>query len=170
MKKFIYLFLSAALLLNVSLAHAVVSEFKDTQGHWARTYADYLHGECGVDGYKDGDGYLLYEFRPDNTITRAELVKMVLGCMGTMDYGTPKTFSDIHDSDWFKAAVDAASSLDWIEGYSDGTFRPNNNINRAEALKIIIASQFKDKDISGGSENFSDVNGETGSHPTFHLP
>lgn len=159
MKKFIYLFLSAALLLNVSLAHAVVSEFKDTQGHWARTYADYLHGECGVDGYKDGDGYLLYEFRPDNTITRAELVKMVLGCMGTMDYGTPKTFSDIHDSDWFKAAVDAASSLDWIEGYSDGTFRPNNNINRAEALKIIIASQFKDKDISGGSENFSDVNG-----------
>lgn len=158
MKKLTYPFIGIALFINLSLTYAVVSEFKDMQGHWAETYANYLHTECGVDGYKDENGHLLYEFRSDNALTRAELVQMVMGCIGAMDYiGTPQEFNDVQMGDWFRVTVEAASVYGWIEGYTDGTFRPHQNINRAEALKIIVGSRFNSEDIAGGSENFTDV-------------
>ncbi|HMR01130.1 MAG TPA: S-layer homology domain-containing protein, partial [Candidatus Gracilibacteria bacterium] len=145
--------------LTITPSSAIVADFTDTQSHWGQTSIAYICAECGIDGYKDANGNLLYEFRPDNTITRAELVQMVTACEGGGTSESNNTFSDVNDSDWFKNAVSYAADEGWVQGYSDGTFKPHQNINRAEALKIIIEA-YTSFDSAGWNENsnYTDVN------------
>lgn len=78
-------------------------------------------------------------FFPDATITRAELLKMVFGAAGTaLVTGGKNYFSDVDPASWQASYVNTAKANGIIGGYSDGTFRPNNPITRAEAFKIII--------------------------------
>jgi hypothetical protein len=65
----------------------------------------------------------------------------------------PIDFSDVPSGSWFKLDVDYLSQRGIIEGYEDGTFRPVNNINRAEASTMmarlhrsIVNSQETDKE------------------------
>jgi hypothetical protein len=133
--------------------------FNDTQGHWAKSYIESLKSECGIEGFKNAQGQLLHQFRPDAPITRAELVKMMVQCNPDADFSTDNyiNFTDVHNNDWFYDAVVAARSVGWIDGYSDKTFRPNQNINRAEALKIILSSGFGPGDFSTSNSPFTDV-------------
>lgn len=79
------------------------------------------------------------QFSPDATITRAELLKMVFGAAGTTFVsGGQNYFSDIDPSSWQSSYANTAKANKIIGGYSDGTFKPNNPITRAEAFKIII--------------------------------
>lgn len=78
-------------------------------------------------------------FSPDSTITRAELVKMVFGAAGTtLVTDGPNYFSDIDPTSWQAPYANTAKVNKIIGGYTDGTFKPNNPITRAEAFKIII--------------------------------
>ncbi|MDD5197842.1 MAG: S-layer homology domain-containing protein [Candidatus Gracilibacteria bacterium] len=79
------------------------------------------------------------KFSPDATITRAELLKMVFGAAETtLVTDSSNHFSDIDPTSWQAAYANTAKVNKIIGGYSDGTFRPNNPITRAEAFKIII--------------------------------
>ncbi|HBU81209.1 MAG TPA: hypothetical protein DEF35_06160 [Paenibacillus sp.] len=82
-----------------------------------------------MNGYKDGT------FKPNQSITRAELASLV-ALLGP-DAGTPGNgFSDI-SSHWAKEAILKAQSAGILKGYSDGTFRPNAVLTRAEAVVAI---------------------------------
>lgn len=82
-----------------------------------------------MNGYKDGT------FKPNQSITRAELASLV-ALLGP-DAGTSANgFSDI-SSHWAKEAILKAQSLGILKGYSDGTFRPNALLTRAEAVVAI---------------------------------
>ncbi|MDH3324691.1 MAG: S-layer homology domain-containing protein, partial [Candidatus Peregrinibacteria bacterium] len=59
------------------------------------------------------------------------------------------TFSDVPEK--YREAVEYAGKNSIVEGYSDGTFRPNEEISRAEAVKIVVTSKFKDEEIYGGN-------------------
>lgn len=83
-----------------------------------------------VGGYPDGT------YKPKNTINRAEFIKIVMGAIGNQWAGT-NCYKDVKD-EWFSAFVCAAKEHEIASGYSDGTFKPNNNINVAEALKIVL--------------------------------
>ncbi|NCP77071.1 peptidoglycan DD-metalloendopeptidase family protein [bacterium] len=79
------------------------------------------------------------KFLPDATITRGELLKMVFGAAGTVLVSDGQNyFSDIDTASWQAPYANTAKANKIIGGYSDGTFRPNNPITRAEAFKIII--------------------------------
>lgn len=79
------------------------------------------------------------QFSPDTTITRAELLKMVFGAANiALVTSGQNGFSDIDPSSWEAPYANTAKANRIIGGYSDGTFRPNNPITRAEAFKIII--------------------------------
>src|SRR3989339_626459 len=68
-------------------------------------------------------------------------------------------FSDVNSGNQFYEAILYAQEEGIIDGYDDNTFRPDNNINRAEFVKIIMGSVFDVEEISG--ENcFSDVSNE----------
>ena len=81
-----------------------------------------------VIGYTDGT------FRPNADITRAELAT-IIARFAKLDVNT-KTFSDINGH-WAQKNIELAAGNGWINGYEDGTFRPNNNITRAETFAMI---------------------------------
>ena len=78
-------------------------------------------------------------FFPEASITRAELLKMVFGASGTaLSVNAPNYFSDIDPTSWQAPYANTAKIKKIIGGYSDGTFKPDNSITRAESFKIII--------------------------------
>ena len=74
-------------------------------------------------------------FDPNASITRAEFAAMAVRFFGS-GYEGPDMFSDI-DGHWAQEAINQAANEGIISGYPDGTFRPDNNITRAEAISII---------------------------------
>lgn len=67
------------------------------------------------------------------------------------------TFSDIEFS-WYQPTIEELAASKAITGYSDGTFKPKNVINRAEFLTLLMRSQSEVEPVSGGRRCFPDVN------------
>jgi len=85
---------------------------------------------CGiVDGYTDGS------FMPDEPITRAEFAAMAVRFFNVKGDGT-QYFDDV-EGHWAEDEINAAASIGLIEGYGDGTFRPQRDISRAEAMTLM---------------------------------
>ncbi|MCL2338239.1 MAG: S-layer homology domain-containing protein, partial [Firmicutes bacterium] len=80
-------------------------------------------------GYPDGT------FHPNASITRAEFAAMAAR-FASGSPATAITFSDLNGN-WATDEIYRAAGLGWITGYPDGTFRPNQNITRAEAMSIV---------------------------------
>jgi uncharacterized repeat protein (TIGR02543 family) len=74
-------------------------------------------------------------FAPNAPITRAELATVCARFDTGVTSGT-SVFTDI-SGHWAEAEIQRAAALGWIEGYEDGTFRPDRNITRAEAITLI---------------------------------
>src|SRR3989339_45850 len=80
------------------------------------------------------DGY----FYPDRQVNRAEMLKMLYKATGkTPDSTSRACFSDVERLSWYESYVCDAAAHHYVEGYSNGTFRPANPVNRVEALKMI---------------------------------
>ena len=75
------------------------------------------------------------KFNPNAPITRAEFAAIAARFDDKADT-TAVDFSDIA-SHWAKNEISAAANNGWINGYTDGTFRPNNKITRAEAMTLV---------------------------------
>ena len=73
-------------------------------------------------------------YRPGDPITRAEMAA-IIARFGDFKEGG-KTFSDI-SGHWAQKYIELAASNGWINGNPDGTFKPNNNITRAETVAMI---------------------------------
>lgn len=100
--------------------------------HKNYTAISYLEEKNILQGYTDGT------FRPEQSVTRAEFLKIIFGNSGIpLDALDKLPFLDIDYSSWYLPFVQKAFSEGWIEGYSDGTFKPGKTINKAEALKIL---------------------------------
>lgn len=121
--------------------------------HWASDYLDYLKDRGIISGYSGGD------LAPDQQVTRAELLKMVMEAIDVNKYGHTHQdyFSDVSNTDWFDTYVELAYEMEIADGYSDGQFKPNDPINRAEAMKIILNGFEVDLE-SYDSGTFPDVN------------
>ena len=75
------------------------------------------------------------KFAPERTITRAEFTVMAMH-FARLPEGGENPFSDVTSSDWFYDQVVGAAQYGWITGYTDGTFRPEATITRAEVAAI----------------------------------
>ena len=82
-------------------------------------------------GYSDGT------FRPNAPITRAEFAKIAVSFAQANGSAVYSYFTDVKTTDWFAPYVTAAKDNGLIEGYSDGSFKPENKITRAEACAIV---------------------------------
>ena len=76
------------------------------------------------------------QFAPNRTITRAEFTVIAMR-FANVSATVTNPFSDIASSDWYYTAVTSAVSYGWITGYSDGTFKPQATITRAEVATIV---------------------------------
>lgn len=114
-----------------------------TPQKWIFNDVSYLHTnydsisslvDWGIfDGYSDGS------FKPDWKINRAELLKIFIAGQGIDPSATTykNCFSDV-GTQWYARYVCYAKSKNWITGYSDGSFKPSNYVNKAEALKMLL--------------------------------
>ncbi len=102
--------------------------FSDIKG-WYHNFVYECYSHDIVGGYPDGT------FRPDADVTRAEFVMMLYNMCGkedVSDYGEP-SFSDTKNIyQGFKDAILWGSLNDIVAGFSDKTFRPNENVTRAQ--------------------------------------
>lgn len=100
-----------------------------------------------VDGYPDGT------FRPDATVTRAELTKMIVASLLAqhvvaqgldMEWITSHlpllSFKDVRGDEWYAPYVRLGRAYAIIKGYPDGTFGPDKSVTVAEASKIIAVA------------------------------
>ncbi|MFC1616008.1 S-layer homology domain-containing protein [Patescibacteria group bacterium] len=93
----------------------------------------YLKNNGIVNGYPDGN------FKPSNPLNRAELMKILVEGIGISPDPTTyrNCFPDVKE-DWYARYVCYAKSQGWVEGHPDGTFRPSSNVNKVEALKMLL--------------------------------
>lgn len=104
-----------------------------------------------VTGYQSG------VFGGNRSITRAEFVSIAVRFMDAKA-GTVK-FTDVPAKFWAHDAISTAVAYGWIDGYTDGTFRPNQPITRAEAMKILNTVLGRGVDAKGlltGVKTWSD--------------
>lgn len=119
----------------------------DIAGNPDATAIEYLYEHGIVGGYPDGT------FKPGNTVNRAELLKILAAREGMHPQGEKyrDCFPDVK-TEWFAPYVCYAKEQGWVSGYPDGTFRPGNTVNTAEAVKIImIAIGFRPNQSSAAS-------------------
>jgi len=123
----------AKVTLSIPIAGSSQSgTFTDLDGHWAKQSIEQA-GEYGfVTGYTDGT------FKPDNNVTRAEFTAMIARAMKLeSNVGSELIYAD-QISGWAKPFISAAEQAGIVKGYQDGTFRPNNQITRAEMTAMMI--------------------------------
>ena len=130
-----------------------------------------------VKGYEDGT------FRPNQPVSRAEFV-VLLSRIHELEAGE-KSFPDVPKTHWAYDAIAAAGAAGWINGYEDGTFRPNESVTRIEAVKMINnmlgwscdrdfvdnekhLSGFEFEDLERGSWEYYEVMEATLSHNCIH--
>lgn len=131
--------------LNISVASAVAS----TANYYSKNFSDvnvgtkygeaidFLFEEEIISGYEDGT------YKPDKILNRAELSKIITEAFvnvigGIDDYSDNECFTDISSNKWYADYICVLGEYSLIDGYPDGTFRPEEPINLAETLKIIL--------------------------------
>lgn len=86
----------------------------------------------------DPDGNL----RLDQTITRAEVAKMVISALNFVSDATPDTekseFSDVWDTHWAKLYINKAKRMGIVNGDEKGNFNPENNVTNEEVVKMLV--------------------------------
>lgn len=94
-----------------------------------------------VHGYTDGS------FQGNKPITRAEFAT-IAAQFDNGSYAGEDKFGDINGH-WAAKYINAAAELGWIHGYEDGTFKPNQNITRAEAMTLINSMLDRQVSVDG---------------------
>jgi uncharacterized repeat protein (TIGR02543 family) len=96
---------------------------------WSITAISYMNQLGIIKGYPDGT------FKPEDSITRAEFAAIATR-FAKLSEGD-KTFNDLSADHWAYDLVKSAASAGWINGYPDGSFKPDKEISRAEVVTIV---------------------------------
>ncbi len=121
--------------------------------HWVYAYVSELKHLSVVNG-KDGNKFL-----PENDITRAEFIKMLVTAVGISEAEYQNEFTDITSNDWYAGYVKAALENNIASGF-DGRFNPNANITREEMAKMAVAAYELKKGMleNSNASTFADDN------------
>ncbi|WP_435167149.1 S-layer homology domain-containing protein [Paenibacillus glycanilyticus] len=148
MKKSLLSLALAGSMLSALAVPAFAATPSDVVGKPVQTAVEELTALGIINGYADGT------FKPDNTITRAELAKIVIVATGNesaanLMANTAPSFKDVKKGAWYTGYINAAAAKGFIQGYN-GNFRPNDPIKFEEVTAILVrALGYKDKYLSG---------------------
>ncbi len=102
---------------------------------------EYVKNQGIFQGYPDGT------FRPNDVINRVESTKVILEGFNIpllADDGTNQGFSDVITNEWYMTYLRTGKDEGIVQGYPDGTFRPNQQVVRVELLKIFFETSGED--------------------------
>ncbi len=98
---------------------------------WSADEIEKMAGEQIILGYPDGD------FRPEGNLTRAEFAALIYRFAALESEDGDNYLSDLYDTHWAYKEIKALCNAGLVEGYEDGSFKPENNITRAEVMTVI---------------------------------
>ncbi len=125
--------------------------FTDVPGkHWAANYIGYMQQFGIVTGFQDGS------FRPDEPVTRAQFAA-IASRFEKLTAGT-KSFTDVPGTHWAAKYVNFAATRGWVNGYADGSFRPENPIIRTEVAAVTCRLLERSADQSYIRAHLSELN------------
>ncbi len=136
----------------------VTSEMKDVApGSWYESYIGMFEKLGFLDLLTDDSGYY---FEPTKNITRAQFTELIykVATLGASGSSTKMmNVPDVDSRNVYKAAISYAMSTGIVTGYEDGTFKPDNNITRAEVVTMV--NRFLGRTPTGvaGTNSFSDI-------------
>jgi len=130
-----------------------IAKGKDYSDHWANEHIQELYDREIVSGCDSESNYC-----PEANITRAELLKIAMDIYGIKkSYALENPFKDLSNEHWAYDYILTAYYSDVIGGYKDGTFRADNEINRAEALKVLFEAALINLDEQETNNPFLDI-------------
>ena len=116
--------------------------FDDIENHWSKDYVKSMVAKHVIDGFEDGT------YRPEDKLTRAQFAKLLVEAL-ELDMAVDKgNFEDVGAGHWAKDYIETARQQGIIQGYGDGTFKPEQFINRSEMATTITNALKLDKNIS----------------------
>ncbi|WP_147381820.1 S-layer homology domain-containing protein [Paenibacillus nanensis] len=122
--------------------------------HWAYDYVQ----ELSLDGLVQGMSET--EFAPENAITRAQLVQLIVRMMGLTSSGSGTAFKDVAPGSWYEEAVAAAAEAGIVQGVGNGSFEPDRTVTREEMavmlMKALTASGKQLEDSGASGPGFTD--------------
>lgn len=130
-----------AIALGLDVDHNAKTDFADAKDHWSSSYIAAITAENPnvINGYQG-------KFRPEDSITRQELAKMVVTAYGLeLDEKADVEFSD--NTDWGKDEIEILASLGVVEGYDGGLFKPNEPVKRAETAVFVHRAEVDSKRV-----------------------
>jgi len=138
MKKYLLMLLGVSASLSAQAA-----DFSDINTSPYRESIKALAKTGMVEGYTDGT------FKPEASINRAEFIKILMATkyQRQVDYqaqSDKSCFSDIPSPAWYRPYACVAETRGVVSGYADGSFGPANEVNKAEAAKILYQFYFDD--------------------------
>ncbi|WP_010276247.1 S-layer homology domain-containing protein [Paenibacillus senegalensis] len=110
--------------------------FQDTRGHWAQGAIENLASKLLVQGRTTD------VFAPESPVTRAEFAALLV-CAAGLQASAPAggaAFSDVPETAWYADVVTAAKLSGLVDGFEDGSFRPEQTISREQMALMIIRS------------------------------
>lgn len=122
----------------------------DLQGHWAQTTMKSWADQGLINGYGAG------VYKPNQTITRAEMTVLVNKAFGFGEAADLTAYRDVGHGKWYVSDVAKAVKAGYMSGYPDGTFRPEAPITRQE-LAAIATKLLKLDPLPEASGAFSDM-------------
>lgn len=103
--------------------------FKDVPAnYWAKAYIEALASQNIIAGFPDGS------FKPNDPVTRAQFATIVTKALTPATKRAAIKFKDVASNFWANAAIQSAYQSEFVSGYPDGTFKPQQQIPRVQAL------------------------------------
>ncbi len=132
-------------------------KFSDISTHWAKDFIDRLAKMNIVSGFPDGT------FKPDQSLTRAQYAALLAKAFELAPRREATVFKDVAANYWAQPAIIKANRGGFLAGYPDSTFRPEQNLTRAQAIvSLVNGLQF-----TGGNPNSLSVYADRALIPSF---
>lgn len=135
MKKVLSIVLTIAMVISLMPSVVFAAEsatYTDIKGLKCEAAVEELSELGIVNGYEDGT------YRPDNTVTRAEMAKLTVAALGLDPTSGETKFTDMDQAKWAIPYVGYAESLGIVNGYGGGLFGPNDKVTYDQAITMIV--------------------------------
>jgi hypothetical protein len=106
--------------------------FTDINGHWAADFINALAKQGLISGFKDGS------FKPDEKMTRAQYAALLVKAFNPTTKRDATKFNDVANDYWAKDVIQQAYRGEFVSGFPNNTFRPNENVQKVQVLVSVV--------------------------------
>ena len=107
-------------------------QLSDIKGHWAEPFIQPLFDKGIISGFSDGT------FKPDTKMTRAQYAALLVKAFKPSPKRDAPKFTDVPANFWAKDVIQQAYRSQFLSGYPDNTFRPNENVQRVQVIVSLV--------------------------------